>query len=112
MGAFRWRASGGCWSGWTRRRWTLRRNRHTFISRSFFLLCFATEARAGPWQAHPVPATLPAGENPGSDLDIGSAADYIKTLNRAVPISGIGMYVRDGRTELIDGHEVKRRGSD
>ena len=72
----------------------------------FLLLCFASEARAGPWQAHPVPATLPAGENPGSDPDIGSAADYIQTLNQAVPISSIGMSVRQGGTELIDGHEV------
>ena len=64
----------------------------------FLLFCFATEARAGPWQAHPVPAS--------PQERIGSAADYIKTLNRAVPLSSIGMYVRDGRTELIDGHEV------
>jgi S1-C subfamily serine protease len=69
----------------------------------FLLLCFTTEARAGP-----VPATLPAGENRASSQyeRIGSAADYIRTLNRAVPISGIGVSVRDGRTELIDGHEV------
>jgi S1-C subfamily serine protease len=69
----------------------------------FLLLCFTSEARAGP-----VPATLPAGENRASRQyeGIGSAADYIQTLNRAVPISGIGVSVRDGRTELIDGHEV------
>jgi S1-C subfamily serine protease len=69
----------------------------------FLLLCFTTEARAGP-----VPATLPAGENRASSQyeRIGSAADYIRTLNRAVPIPGIGVSVRDGRTELIDGHEV------
>ena len=68
----------------------------------FLLLCFTTEARAGP-----VPATLPAGENRASGQDeIGSAADYIQTLNLAVTISRIGVSVRDGRTELIDGHEV------
>ena len=68
----------------------------------FLLLCFTTEARAGP-----VPATLPAGENRASGQDeIGSAADYIHTLNLAVTISRIGVSVRDGRTELIDGHEV------
>jgi hypothetical protein len=69
----------------------------------FLLLCFTTEARAGP-----VPATLRAGENHASSQDerIGSAADYIQTLNLAVTISRIGVSVRDGRTELIDGHEV------
>jgi len=69
----------------------------------FVLLWLTSEARAGP-----APATLAAGENraSGQDVRIGSAADYIRTLNQAVPISGIGIYVRDGRTELIDGHEV------
>jgi S1-C subfamily serine protease len=69
----------------------------------FVLLLLTSEARAGP-----APATLAAGENraSGQDVRIGSAADYIRTLNQAVPISGIGIYVRDGRTELIDGHEV------
>jgi S1-C subfamily serine protease len=53
----------------------------------------------------PVPA---AGENraSGQDESIGSAADYIQTLNRAVTMSTIGVSVRDGRTELLDGHEV------
>ena len=74
----------------------------------FLLLCFTTEARAGPWQERPVPATLPTGENraSGQDESIGSAADYIQTLNRAVTISRICASVRDGRTELIDGYEV------
>src|SRR5216683_1619685 len=68
----------------------------------FLLLCFTTEARA-----RPVSATLPAGENRASGQDeIGSAADYIQTLNLAVTISRIGVSVRDGRTELFDGHEV------
>jgi S1-C subfamily serine protease len=69
----------------------------------FLLLFFTSEVRAGP-----APATLSAGENllSGPQERIGSAADYIQTLNRAVPLSSIGMYVRDGRTELIDGHEV------
>ena len=71
----------------------------------FLLLCFATEARAGPSRVRLIPA---AGENraSGQDENIGSAADYIQTLNRAVTISRIGVSVRDGRTELIDGHEV------
>jgi hypothetical protein len=74
----------------------------------FLLLCFTTEAGAGPWQVRPVPATLPADENraSGQDESIGSAADYIQTLNRAVTIPRIGMSVRDGRTEFLDGHEV------
>jgi S1-C subfamily serine protease len=74
----------------------------------FLFLCFTTEARAGPWRERPVPATLSTGENraSGQDESIGSAADYIQTLNRAVTISRIGASVRDGRTELIDGHEV------
>jgi S1-C subfamily serine protease len=69
----------------------------------FILFCFTNEARAGP-----VPATLRAGENraSGQDESIGSAADYIQTLNLAVTISRIGVAVRDGWTELIDGHEV------
>src|SRR6266851_5095821 len=73
----------------------------------FFLLCFTTQARAGPaWQKRP--AALSVSENPASDQDesIGSAADYIQTLNRPVTISRIGVSVRDGRTELLDGHEV------
>ena len=72
----------------------------------FLLLCFTTtEARAGPWQAHPVRA---AGEKRASDQDesIGSAADYIQTLVRPVTISGIGASVRDGQAKLFDGHEV------
>jgi S1-C subfamily serine protease len=69
----------------------------------FLLLWLTSEARAGP-----VPATLRAGENhaSGQDERIGSAADYIQTLNLAVTISRIGVSVRDGRTDLIDGHEV------
>ena len=69
----------------------------------FLLLWLTSEARAGP-----VPATLRAGENhaSGQDERIGSAADYIQTLNLAVTISRIGVSVRDGWTELIDGHEV------
>jgi S1-C subfamily serine protease len=69
----------------------------------FLLLCFTNEARAGP-----APATLSAGENlaSGPQERVGSAADYVQTLNRAVPLPSIGMYVRDGRTELVDGHEV------
>jgi S1-C subfamily serine protease len=69
----------------------------------FLLFCFTNEARAGR-----VPATLRAGENraSGQDESIGSAADYIQTLNLAVTISRIGVSVRDGWTELIDGHEV------
>src|ERR1700686_4635707 len=61
----------------------------------FLLLCFTTEAGAGPWQVRPVPATLPADENraSGQDESIGSAADYIQTLNRAVTIPRIGMSV-------------------
>jgi S1-C subfamily serine protease len=73
----------------------------------FFLLCFTTQARAGPaWQERP--GALSVSENPASDQDesIGSAADYIQTLNRPVTISRIGVSVRDGRTELIDGHEI------
>jgi hypothetical protein len=66
----------------------------------FLFLWLTSDARAGP-----VPATLPAGAS-DQDERIGSAADYIQTLNRAVPISSIGMSVRDGRIELIDGHEV------
>jgi S1-C subfamily serine protease len=69
----------------------------------FLLLCFTTtEARAAPWHPHP------GGEKraSGPDKGIGSAADYIRTLNRAVPLSRIGVSVRDGRTELVDGHEV------
>ncbi len=50
----------------------------------FLLLCFTTEARARPWQVRPVPA---AGENRASGQDE-------------------SMSVRDGRTELLDGHEV------
>jgi hypothetical protein len=71
----------------------------------FLLLCFTTEARARRWQVLPVPA---ASENraAGQDGNIGSAADYIQTLNRPVTISRIGVSVRDGRTELLDGHEV------
>jgi hypothetical protein len=71
----------------------------------FLLLCFTAEARARPWRVHPVPA---GGGNraSGQDERIGSAADYIQTLNLAVTISRIGVSVRDGRTELIDGHEV------
>jgi hypothetical protein len=71
----------------------------------FLLLCFTTEARARRWQVRPVPA---ASENraAGQDENIGSAADYIQTLNRPVTISRIGVSVRDGRTELLDGHEV------
>src|SRR5882724_8592530 len=74
----------------------------------FLLLCFTTEARAGPCHVRPVPATLPAGKNraSGRDESIASAADYIQTLNLAVTIPRIGVSVRDGRTELIDGHEV------
>jgi hypothetical protein len=69
----------------------------------FLLFWLMSEARAGP-----APATLSAGENlaSGPQERIGSAADYIQTLNRTVPLSSIDMYVRDGRTELIDGHEV------
>ncbi len=72
---------------------------------AFLLLCFTTEARAGPWRARPIPA---ASENRASSQDesIGSAADYIQTLNQPVAISRIGVSVRNGRTELIDGHEV------
>src|SRR5258707_1311184 len=72
---------------------------------AFLLLCFTAEARAGPWRVRPVPA---ASENRASsqDISIGSAADYIQTLKRPVFISRIGVCVRDGRTELIDGHEV------
>ena len=73
----------------------------------FLLLCFASEARAGPWQAHPVPATLPVRENPGSAQDIGSAADYLQTLSQVLIISRISVSVREGWTELIDGHQVK-----
>ena len=71
----------------------------------FLLLCFTTEARAGPWRVRPVPA---ASENraSGQDENIGSAADYVQTLNRPVTISRIGVSVRDGWTELLDGHEV------
>jgi len=71
----------------------------------FLLLCITAEARAGPWQVRPVPA---AGENraSGQDESIGSAPDYIQTLNRSVTISRMGVSVRDGQTELIDGYEV------
>ena len=70
----------------------------------FLLLCFTTEARARRWQVR-LPA---ASENraAGQDENIGSAADYIQTLNRPVTISRIGVSVRDGWTELLDGHEV------
>ncbi len=73
----------------------------------FFLLCFTTQARAGPARQER-PAALSVSENPASDQDksIGSIADYVKTLNRAVTISGIGASVRDGRAKLLDGHEV------
>ena len=72
------------------------------LSVAILLLCFTTEARA-----RPVSATLPAGENrPSGQDEIGSAADYIQTLSLAVTISRIGVSVRDGRTELLDGHEV------
>jgi S1-C subfamily serine protease len=73
----------------------------------FLLLCFTTEARAGPpWLERP--AAFPTGENRASSQGriIGSAADYVQTLNRPVAISGIGASVRNGRTKLIDGHEV------
>jgi hypothetical protein len=75
----------------------------------FFLLCFTTQARAGPaWQERP--GALSVSENPASDQDesIGSAADYIQTLNRPVTISRIGVSVRVGRTELLDGYKVLR----
>jgi S1-C subfamily serine protease len=69
----------------------------------FLLLWLTSEARA-----RPAPATLYAGENlaSGPQERIGSAADYLQTLNRPVTITRIGVSVRDGRTELIDGHKV------
>src|SRR5258708_6598632 len=68
----------------------------------FLLFCFTPGVRPGP-----APAPPPAGGNRASGQDeIGSAADYIQTLNLAVTISRIGVSVRDGRTELLDGHEV------
>jgi hypothetical protein len=77
------------------------------VYQSQFFFFFASRARLelDPGRCAPPP---PPGENraSGQDVSIGSAADYIRTLNQAVPISSIGMYVRDGRTELIDGHEV------
>jgi S1-C subfamily serine protease len=65
----------------------------------FLLLCFTSEARAGP-----VPASLPAGENRASSQyeRIGSAADYIQTLNLAVTIDGhevSGVEVLDAAAE-------------
>jgi hypothetical protein len=65
------------------------------------------EARAGPpWLERP--AAFSTGENRASSQGkiIGSAADYVQTLNRPVSISGIGPSVRNGQTKLIDAHEV------
>jgi len=61
----------------------------------FLLLCFTTEARARRWQVRPVPAASES-RAAGQDENIGSAADYIQTLNRPVTISKIGVSVRDG----------------
>ena len=54
------------------------------------------------------PADFSTSENHPSrqDKSIGSTADYVQTLDRAVTISGIGVAVRDARAKLIDGHEV------
>jgi hypothetical protein len=77
----------------------------------FLLLCLAPKARAWPpWQERPVISTtaFTDRENPASrqDKTIGSTADYVQTLDRALIISGIGVSVRDGRARLIDGHHV------
>jgi S1-C subfamily serine protease len=72
---------------------------------AFLLLCFTNEARAGPSRVRTVAAPS-KNRASGQDERIGSAADYIQTLNLAVTISRIGVSVRDGWTELIDGHEV------
>ena len=71
----------------------------------FLLFCFTNEARAGPSRVCTV-AAASKNRASGQDERIGSAADYIQTLNLAVTISRIGVSVRDGWTELIDGHEV------
>ena len=81
-------------------------SRHLAVA-AFFLLCFTAEARAGPPRLER-PAAFFTGEHRASSQGtiIGSAADYVETLNRPVSLFGIGASVRNGRTKLIDGHEV------
>jgi len=71
-----------------------------------FLFCLATGARAGPWR--PDNASYSAGGNRAASENKapGSAADYLKALDQAVTISGVGVSVRDGWAELIDRHIV------